>query len=181
MGGKLTKSKPGIVSEKTNDSQKTLSTTAEATNDPVDVTIVTITNDKQKIEKTKTKKKKEEKCSKKLAKVRVDKSTNTDNYFLTSSPYKEHLVGGDEIPALIPNITTETSTAQINVAYQSETLPKDVQELREQVRRNDTMPFEFVNEHSVIFNAQIQPVVSSDDRGSSTITLDAPTLPNSNP
>jgi hypothetical protein len=103
MGGKITKSKTTIVSEKTNDSQKTLSTTAEATNDPIAEIFTVNTDEKQKTGK-KTKKSKEDKSSKKLAKViKVDKSTNTDNYILTSSPYTEHLVGGDEVPMLIPS------------------------------------------------------------------------------
>lgn len=173
MGGKITKSKTTIVLEKTNDSQKTLSTTAEATNDPIVEIISTITDEKQKTAK-KTKKSKEDKASRKLSKViKVDKSTNTANYILTSSPCTEQLVGGDEAPVLIPSISSETNTVQVNVAYQVETAHKDMSVLREDGHHNETMPLLCVREHCSSADGQAYPVVSLSNQDSLASSMDA--------
>ena len=173
MGGRITKSKTTIVSEKTNDSQKTLSTTAEATNDPIVESLTTTTDEKQKPGK-KTKKSKEDKSRRKLSKViKADKSTNTANYILTSSPYTENLVGGDEVTVSIPRNSCDTNTVQANVAYQVETSHKDMPVFREDGRHNETMPLVPVNEHYGSAGEQPYSVVSINNQDSLASSMDA--------
>ncbi len=116
MGAKLVKSKS--TSEKTKEQQEKIITTVENTNNHLDVT----TNEDNKQTDKKNKKKKE----KKLSKTKVDKSTNTEQYVLSS--FSEQLVG-DQISIVKNDISLNTNTAQVNAAYQPETPNKDVQEL----------------------------------------------------
>jgi transposase len=116
MGAKLVKSKS--ISEKTKEQQEKIITTVENANNHLNVT----TNEDNKQTDKKNKKKKE----KKLSKTKVDKSTNTEQYVLSS--FSEQLVG-DQISIVKNDISLNTNTAQVNAAYQPETPNKDVQEL----------------------------------------------------
>jgi hypothetical protein len=125
MGAKLTKNKSVSISGKTNEQQKELNTTIKDANNHVDIPV----SENIKQTEKKIKKKKEQKLNKKTNKSRVDKSTNTEGYVLASSPFIEQLVGG-QVSTLNNNLPLNTSTSQVNAAYQPETSNKDIQELR---------------------------------------------------
>jgi hypothetical protein len=148
MGTKLTKNKNVSTSEKIKEQRKVLSTIAEDTTNHVDIT----TNEENK-QNDKNKKKKAQKLNKKSSETRVDKSTNTENCVLPSSSFTEQLVGG-EASTVNNNVLLDTSIAQINAAYQPETLNQDVQELRDACVRNDNLSAEINVSNNHILNEQ---------------------------
>ncbi|CAF0899369.1 unnamed protein product [Adineta steineri] len=133
MGGKLTKSKDISICEKTEQQQqqKIETTTIENSNNHLDVT----TNEDTKQITKKIKKKQESKSDKKSSKIKVDKSTNTENCLLPSSTFSEQLVG-EKISAMNNNVLLDINPAQINEGYQPETPLKDVQELWNRCAQN---------------------------------------------
>lgn len=145
MGVKLTKSKSSSILEKTKEQSEEIDTIVENTNNHVDSTT---NEDKQLVEKNKNKnkKKKEPKLNKKSSKIKVDKSTNTDNYILPLSSFTEQLVDG-QLPK-VANI----GCSEVNTGYQPELPNKYVQELRTACLQNNTTLLEAHNDNQQIAN-----------------------------
>ncbi|CAF0859696.1 unnamed protein product [Rotaria sordida] len=149
MGAKLTKAKSVSILGKTKDEQKEAITAIEKTSNHLDLT--TIENNKPS--KKKNKKKKEQKSNKKSSTKKIDKSTSTESFMLSSPTITEQLVC-DQTPTINKIVSLNTSTDQVNTAYQREIPNKDVEELRNAFIRNGIMSADYQVDNTQNSNEQ---------------------------
>ena len=129
MGAKLTKSEPVSISAKATDA------TTNAANRPAAKT-------------TKFKPSKE----RKVAKITVEKSTNTDGYVLSPIALEEHLVGDRPSTDNQAMSTHTTTAAHVNGVFQPEIV--DVNDVDGVLVHSGMLPMEFHLRHEQDFDEQ---------------------------
>ncbi|UJR28044.1 hypothetical protein I4U23_009301 [Adineta vaga] len=149
MGAKLTRNRSLIISRKNDDQQEiTAATNVENITDHLDVIATTEDN---KSKQKKMKKKQEFK----LEKTKVDKSTNTENCVLPVSLFSEQLVDDKLSTGDTNDVLLKTSTAQINVAYQTEVVTsKHEQQISNASTQNRIISSDFHISNQEISNVQ---------------------------
>ncbi|CAF2412220.1 unnamed protein product [Rotaria sp. Silwood2] len=116
MGATLGKSKSGLISEKTNEQEKSVTTTS---NNHIDGTST--------LEKM-FKKKTERNSDKKSSHAKVDKYTSTDGGIISSSSSCIKQLVGD---SKCNNVSYDVHSVEMDSTYQSETPSKDILEFRD--------------------------------------------------